>query len=80
MMKFLAVTLVIFATAAGGAAFAQNSDIRGDRADGPVVQSPARDAAIHDCSVEAGKYSFSSWQSTQIAVYGECMTEHNQPQ
>jgi hypothetical protein len=79
MMKYFAVASVTFATiAAGGAAIAQNSDVRSfDRADGPVV---SRDAAIHDCSVKAGKYSFSAWQTTQIDVYRECMAEHNQPE
>jgi len=82
MMKYFAVALVTFATiAAGGAAIAQNSDVRSfDQANGSVVSSPERDAAIHDCSVKADKYSFSSWQSTQIDVYGECMAEHNQPE
>jgi hypothetical protein len=38
-----------------------------------------RDAAVHDCSVEASKWSFSSWQSTQIITYDDCMASHNQP-
>jgi hypothetical protein len=79
-MKYLAVALVTFATAASGAALAQGSDARGfDQPNSPVMSTPARDAAIHDCSVRAGKYSMSAWQSTQIDVYGECMAEHNQP-
>jgi hypothetical protein len=40
----------------------------------------ARDVAIHDCSVMASKYSFSTWQTTQFAVYGTCMAEHDQEQ
>ena len=39
-----------------------------------------RDAAIHDCSVAASKWGMSTWQTTQYAVYGECMTDHDQPQ
>lgn len=40
----------------------------------------ARDQAIHDCSVSASKWSFSTWQTTQFATYGTCMAEHGQPQ
>ena len=40
--------------------------------------SAAREAAIHECSVKASKYSMSSWQSTQLEVYGTCMAEHGQ--
>ncbi len=45
---------------------------------GPVVPSAARDAAIHECSVKAGKWSMITWQTTQFAVYGTCMAEHGQ--
>jgi hypothetical protein len=38
----------------------------------------ARDAAIHDCSTKANKWSSSGWQTTQLAVYGTCMAEHGQ--
>ncbi len=38
----------------------------------------ARDAAIHDCSVKANKWSNSGWETTQLAVYGTCMAEHGQ--
>ena len=41
-------------------------------------QTSPREAAIHDCSVKASKYSFSAWQTTQFAVYGTCMNEHGQ--
>jgi hypothetical protein len=81
MTKYFAVALVAFAMAASETAYAQDAGRRDfGGPNGPVVQSPARDQAIHDCSVEASKYSMSAWQSTQIDVYGECMTEHNQPQ
>jgi hypothetical protein len=40
----------------------------------------ARDAAVHDCSVEASKWSMNNWQSTQIVVFGGCMTDRGQPQ
>ncbi len=38
----------------------------------------AREAALHDCSVKASKWSFSTWQTTQLAVYRDCMTAHDQ--
>ena len=44
----------------------------------PGGSSEARDAAIHECNVEAGKWSNSAWESTQILTYGACMTEHGQ--
>ncbi len=44
----------------------------------PVVPSAARDAAIHECSVKAGKWGMIAWQTTQFAVYGTCMAEHGQ--
>jgi hypothetical protein len=33
-------------------------------------------AAIHECSVRAGKYSNTSELTTQSAVYRACMAEH----
>jgi hypothetical protein len=38
----------------------------------------AREAALHDCSVKASKWSFSAWETTQLAVYRDCMTAHDQ--
>jgi hypothetical protein len=38
----------------------------------------AREAALHDCSVKASKWSFSAWETTQLAVYRDWMTEHGQ--
>jgi hypothetical protein len=46
--------------------------------DPPGISDPARDSALHECSVLAGKFSNSSWQTTQFAQYGTCMTEHGQ--
>jgi hypothetical protein len=44
----------------------------------PTGPDMARSEAIHDCSTQASKWSFSTWQSTQLAVYGTCMSEHGQ--
>jgi|HubBroStandDraft_6_1064221.scaffolds.fasta_scaffold578883_2 hypothetical protein len=38
----------------------------------------ARNAAMQECNAEAAKWSNSSWETTQLAVYGTCMTEHGQ--
>jgi hypothetical protein len=38
----------------------------------------AREAALHDCSVKASKWSFRAWETTQLAVYRDCMTAHDQ--
>ena len=38
----------------------------------------ARDAAVHECSVKAQKWSNTMWQTTQFAVYATCMAEHGQ--
>lgn len=41
--------------------------------------SALRKAAIHECNVKAGKVGPSrDWQTTQFAVYGNCMAEHGQ--
>lgn len=45
---------------------------------GSGAAGATRDAAIHTCSVKAGKYSFSAWETTQLAVYRSCMAEHGQ--
>jgi hypothetical protein len=37
-----------------------------------------RAAAVPDCSKESSKWSMISWQSTQITIYGVCMTGHGQ--
>lgn len=39
----------------------------------PLQMTEARAAAIHDCSVAAAKYSYTSYQSTQIIIYDKCM-------
>lgn len=44
---------------------------------GPQIGA-ARAAAIQACSVTSEKYSNSTWQTTQFAAYGTCMTEHGQ--
>ena len=38
----------------------------------------ARAAVIHDCNIEADKYSPITQLPNQFAVYGTCMAEHGQ--
>jgi hypothetical protein len=38
----------------------------------------AREKAVHDCSVQAGKYTQGTFGSTQIHAYRTCMMEHGQ--
>ena len=44
----------------------------------PNGSGDARDAAVHECSVEASKWSNSGWETTQFAVYGTCMAAKGQ--
>jgi hypothetical protein len=45
---------------------------------GAMPMNENRAAALHDCSMKAAPYNFSTWETTQFAVYGTCMTEHGQ--
>ena len=59
----------------GGQAFAQ---VGAGGVPDSVPIDMKRATAVHDCSVAASKFSFSAFQTTQLAVYGSCMTEHGQ--
>jgi hypothetical protein len=86
--KVLCVTLAVSALATLGTAptFAASSRQSGysngvfanDVDTGSVPISAKRAAAVHECSVEASKYNFAAFQTTQLAVYGECMTTHGE--
>jgi hypothetical protein len=86
--KFLRVTLAVSALATLGAAPTlaassrqsgnSNGVFANDVDTGSVPISAKRAAAVHDCSVEASKYNFAAFQTTQLAVYGECMTTHGE--
>jgi hypothetical protein len=39
-----------------------------------------RERAIHDCSVEAGKYTQSTAATPQLNTYRSCMMQHGQPE
>jgi hypothetical protein len=40
--------------------------------------SAARGAALRECNARAEKFSFSTWQIEQLAVYRSCMFDHGQ--
>jgi len=45
---------------------------------GAMPMNEARAQALHDCSMKAQPYNFSTWQTMQFSMYGTCMTEHGQ--
>jgi hypothetical protein len=42
------------------------------------LSNAGRPAAIHDCNIEANKYSPITQLPNQFAVYGTCMVNHGQ--
>jgi hypothetical protein len=69
--KFLTVALALglLANAGGKPAFAKDREVIGS----------ARATAIHDCNIEANKFSPITQLPNQFAVYGTCITRHGQP-
>jgi hypothetical protein len=47
---------------------------------GEPGMSAARAAAIHECSVRAGKYAEHTWGDNEIYTYRACMADHGQPE
>jgi hypothetical protein len=82
--KFLCVTLTVSALVTLGAAptFAASRQSNGvfanDVDTGSVPISAKRASAVHDCSVAASKYNFSTWQTEQFASYDDCMANHGE--
>ena len=68
--KFLTVVLALglLANAGGKLAFARDRNVIGS----------ARATAIHDCNIEADKFSPITQLPNQFAVYGTCITRHGQ--
>lgn len=79
-VSYLGLMIMAAAALTVGAATPSFAQVPGQQAPGAVVQTPERTSAIHDCSVEASKWSFSTWQTTQIITYDDCMTNHGQPE
>jgi hypothetical protein len=65
----LAIALGMFANAGVAPVFAKDRDLIG----------PARATAIHDCNIDANKFSPITQLSNQFAEYGTCMARHGQP-
>lgn len=42
---------------------------------GEDIVDSGRAAAIHDCNVEAAKYSQAAWGVTQLTIYRVCMNQ-----
>jgi hypothetical protein len=64
-----ALALGVLANAGGTSAFAKDRHVIGS----------ARPAAIHDCNIEAEKFSPITQLPNQFAAYGTCMARHGQP-
>ena len=66
--KFLTIALAIgvYANAGGNPTFAKDRHLT----------NAGRPAAIHDCNIEADKYSPITQLPNQFAVYGTCMANH----
>jgi hypothetical protein len=47
---------------------------------GGTAISPARAAAIHECSVRASHYIQHTWGNWELYTYRACMAEHGQPE
>jgi hypothetical protein len=82
--KPISVSLVVAAMAVAGASSALSRHLADEalprQSSGAPNSETARGVAVHDCSVEASKWSMNNWQSTQNVVFGECMTDRGQPQ
>ena len=70
-IKFAAVAIAlgVFANASVAPVFAKERDLIG----------PASATAIHDCNIDANKFSPITQLSNQFAEYGTCMARHGQP-
>ena len=44
----------------------------------PLTMDGARAQALEQCSAAANKWSNSSWETTQLATFGACMSAHGQ--
>ena len=64
----LALALGLLANAGGQSTFAKESHLA----------NAGRAVAIHECNVEANKYSPITQLPNQFAVYGTCMINHGQ--
>jgi len=43
-----------------------------------AAEPMSRDEAIQKCNAEAAKWSYRDFQSTNLAVYRDCMSRHGQ--
>jgi hypothetical protein len=64
--RLAAIALGLAVTAFASPSFAQSEE----------HISAGRAAAIHECSVRAGKYTEHTWGDVELYVYRACMAEH----
>ena len=69
--RLAALALGLAVTALASPSYAQGSGVK---------ISPARAAAIHACSVLAGRYIQHTWGNWELYTYRACMAEHGQPE
>jgi len=67
--RVAAIAIGLAISALASPSFAQRSEDH---------MSAGRAAAIHECSVRAGKYRQYTWGDTEIHAYRACMSEHGQ--
>jgi hypothetical protein len=68
-LSAVAIALGVLANAGMAPVFAKDRDLIG----------PARATAIHDCNIDANRFSPITQLSNQFAEYGACMARHGQP-
>ena len=49
-----------------------------DRQNPQSTMSPARETAVHECSMRAGKYTETTWANMEMFQFRTCMMEHGQ--
>lgn len=70
----IAVTLAVI----GSPSFAKKRAPQFGAAQAVPQMTAARAAALRKCNAKAEKYSMSTWQTEQFAVYRACMFDHGQ--
>jgi len=68
-LSAVAIAFGVLANVSVAPVFAKDRDVIG----------PARVTAIHDCNIDANKFSPITQLSNQFAEYGTCMARHGQP-
>jgi hypothetical protein len=80
MKPFAILIVAAIVVTPGSAALAQkNQTAKSNAASKANASVPvSRDEAIQKCNAEAAKWSSRDFQSTNLAVYRDCMSRHGQ--